>query len=823
MKDDDKAIPSAPNGETEPAKNGYGAEEIKVLEGVEAVRKRPGMFIGDTGQYGLHQLVFELIDNAVDEAQAGFAKNIIVKLMADGTAVVEDDGRGIPVEMHKEQKKSALEVVMCVLHSGGKFEKKAYKVSGGLHGVGLSAVNALSEWCEVEVWRDFHEWYQKYSRGKPITEVEKRGKSAKNGTRVRFKPDGEIFEDVNIRTDIIARRCRELAFINPGLRFTFIDERTKRTEDFKYDGGLTDFVKYLTQGKQKIHEDLVRINGSRNDISVDIAFQYTNRFDEVCLSFVNSINTRDGGTHVSGFRGSLTKILNAIGNERGIIKAKDPVPTGDDYREGLCLVLAAKVPEPLFESQTKARLTNPEVEGIIQSIATDELRKFFDKNTGTARTIIEKSIVACQAREAARKARELVRRKSALTSGDLPGKLADCSTSDKEKSELFIVEGESAGGSAKQGRDRHFQAILPLKGKILNVEKARLDKILHNDEIRTLVLAIGTGIGTEFDIEKLRYNKVIIMADSDIDGSHIRTLILTFFFRYMKSLIEAGHIYIAVAPLYKIKKGKFEQYAFTDQELSRELLKLGTQGINLEFVQSGMKIESDDLRKIADSIIQFEEGLSRLRNAGFDIGKYLLLSEGGKKPLPAFLLRKFSTGDVEFFADEKSMNRKIKELTAGDEAVVHTDEMDVAEEEREFAYTSFEIDSAPMLSKAISDLSGWGIKIEDLLEESSETIKYRLSDGKDSTDAKTIREVFRQLRKFAQKGIDVQRYKGLGEMNPEQLWETTMNPKTRTLIQISLEDAEKADRVFSILMGEEVSDRREFIERHAAEVKFLDI
>jgi len=658
----------------------YTSEAITVLKGLEAVRRRPAMYIGDVSVRGLHHLVYEVVDNSIDEALAGFAKNIEVILNKDGSVSVLDDGRGIPTDIHKEEKRSALEVVMTMLHAGGKFDKNSYKVSGGLHGVGVSVVNALSEWFEAEVYRDGKTWYQKYKRGEPTAPVKLSGKAekGKTGTRITFMPDGQIFKNRVFKFETVAERLRELAFLNPQVRLRILDQRSKTDQEevFHYKGGLVEFVRYIDATRPSIMRKVFFVQGSDKDengrmVEVEAAFQYNDQYSENIFTYVNNINTHEGGTHLVGFRTALTRTLNTYGYKNGVLKEGGVVLTGDDFREGFTGVISVKVPEPQFEGQTKTKLGNSEVKSIVEGVIGPALATWLDENPGDAKRALDKSMRAAEAREAARKARDLTRRKNALSSGGLPGKLADCSLSDPALCELYLVEGDSAGGSAKQGRDRRFQAILPLKGKILNVEKARLHKILENEEIRNIFTAIGAGVGEEFDAEKVRYGKIILMCDADVDGSHIRTLLLTLFYRHMKDLVELGHVYIAQPPLYKLKKGKQEIYAYDDEE-------------------------RDDVIK-------------RLRS---------------KK------------------ADQKE----------GGEAEPHEE---------------------------------GAVVVGD--------------------------------------GVAISRFKGLGEMNPEQLWATTMNPETRTVLQVTIENAADADRTFSILMGDDVEPRREFIEKNAKYVRNLDV
>ena len=660
----------------------YTAEDITVLKGLEAVRRRPAMYIGDVSARGLHHLVYEVVDNSIDEALAGYCKNIEVKINKDGSVTVIDDGRGIPTDMHAEEKKSALEVVMTMLHAGGKFDKNTYKVSGGLHGVGVSVVNALSEWLEVEVRRDGKTFFQKYKKGDPVDPVKMIGKAekGKTGTTTTFMPDGSIFKNRSFKFETIAERLRELAFLNKEVSLEITDLRSKQeeTEHFHFEGGIVEFVKYIDATRPSVMKKPVYAKGSDKDengrmVEVEVSLQYNDQYSENVFSYVNNINTHEGGTHLVGFRTALTRTLNNYGYKNNLVKEDKITLTGDDFREGLTAVVSVKVPEPQFEGQTKTKLGNSEVKSIVESVVGQELANWLEQNPGDAKRIIEKSLRAAEAREAARKARDLTRRKNALDGGGLPGKLADCSINDPEHCELYLVEGDSAGGSAKQGRDRRFQAILPLKGKILNVEKARLHKILENEEIRNIFTAIGAGVGDDFDPAKIRYNKIILMCDADVDGSHIRTLLLTLFFRYMKQLIELGHVYIAQPPLYKIKKGKQEFYAFDEEER--------------------------------------DEVLKRIKN------------------------------------DKK------KEEKDEDEEIV------------------------------------------ELVEEGA----------------------------VAKGGAVISRFKGLGEMNPEQLWSTTMNPESRTVLQVSIENAADADRTFSILMGDEVEPRRQFIEKNAKYVRNLDV
>src|SRR3989339_577762 len=733
----------------------YDATAIKVRGGIEAVRKRPAMYVGDTTARGLHHLVEEVVCNSVDEAIGGFCENINVKINLDGSLTVIDDGRGVPVDTHAETKKSALEVVMTMLHAGGKFEHKSYKISGGLHGVGVSVVNALSEWMEVEVRRDGHVYFQRYEKGEVRSPVEVRGVTKKRGTKVIFKPDPEIFEDTTFSFETIAKRLREYAFLNKGLKITLTDERTDKSETFKYEGGIKAFIKELNEGKEVIHRDIIYFGKEANGTLVEVAMQYNDGYSENVYSFANNINTVEGGTHLSGFRAAITGTLNNYAKGKGIL-SEEKAPTGDDYKEGLTAVISIKLPDPQFEGQTKTKLGNREVQGLVEAVINEQLGIYCEETPSTAKAIINKGIEAARAREAARKARDLTRRKGALSSGNLPGKLADCSSRDVETSEIFLVEGISAGGTAKQGRDRTFQAILPLKGVILNVEKARIDKMLGNEEIRTLICALGTGIGTEeFNVANLRYSKVIIMTDADIDGAHIRTLLLTFFFRQMIELIDKGHIYVAQPPLYKVTKGKKQEYIYDDRELQKKLITLGTDDTVMEFENNKQEAEGREL-----------------------------------------------------------------EILEEDDTV----ESEREQEKAEGVIKVIEYHEGKEIEKTTRMIEGYGLSIDEYFNgNSSKEPRYKLLSGDLEIYACSLNEVLAKIREIGRKGLEIQRYKGLGEMNAEELAETTMNINTRTLLRVKVEDAAKADSIFSILAGKDVQRRREFIEKHSLEVRNLDI
>ena len=805
----------------------YDAESIKVLGGIEAVRKRPAMYIGDTSLRGLHHLVEEVVCNSVDEAVAGFCENISVKINADGCVTVIDDGRGIPVDVHKETKKSALEVVMTMLHAGGKFEHKSYKISGGLHGVGVSVVNALSEWMEVEVRRDGHIYFQRYEKGIVKSPVEVRGVTKKRGTRVIFKPDTEIFEDIAFCYETIAKRLREYAFLNKGLKISLTDERTDKSEIFKYEGGIKEFVKELNEGKETIHRDIIYLEKEADGIIIQVALQYNDGYTENVYSFANNINTIEGGTHLSGFRASLTRTLNSYAKSKGLLD-EDKALTGDDYREGLTAVISIKLPEPQFEGQTKTKLGNREVQGIVEAAVNEKLETYCEETPPTAKAIINKGVEAARAREAARKARDLTRRKGALSGTGLPGKLADCSSRDFESSELFLVEGISAGGTAKQGRDRMCQAILPLKGVIINVEKARIDKMLANEEIRTLISALGTSIGTdEFNIGNLRYSKIIIMTDADIDGAHIRTLLLTFFFRQMVELIEKGHVYVAQPPLYKVTKGKKQEYIYDDRELQKSLIKLGAEGTMLEFEngRKSEKLESAKLGKLIEHLVQMEIFLRIFRKKGVSLEKFLELMNKKSETLP--LYRVSYRGEVGYIYSEEELEKFIKERQKkeGRELeILEEGDAETAREKEEGAIEVVEYHESKDVEKVVKAIEGYGFRIDDFFNGSDDKKqKYKLIHTDMEVYADSLGNVLSKIREIGRKGLEIQRYKGLGEMNAEELAETTMNINTRTLLRVKVEDAAKADAIFSTLAGKDVQRRKEFIEKHALEARNLDI
>ncbi|HNX69229.1 MAG TPA: DNA topoisomerase (ATP-hydrolyzing) subunit B [Candidatus Omnitrophota bacterium] len=838
----------------DPSGGKYDATKIQVLEGVDAVRKRPAMYIGDTTLRGLHHLVYEVVDNSIDEALAGYASRVDVVINADGSCTVLDDGRGIPVDMHKTQKKSALEVVMTTLHAGGKFDNKAYRVSGGLHGVGVSCTNALSEWCEVEVRRDGKAWHQRYERGRPASKVIEKGKTKERGTTVSFMPDKEIFEKTELSFDTLSNRLRELAFLNKGIRITIRDDRDKKDikeHIFLYKGGISEFIQYINRSKNALHKKIFYVDKTKDEVEVEAAFQYNDSYGEDVFSFANNINTVEGGTHMSGFKTAITRATNQYAKSKNLLKDMDAGLTGTDLTEGLAAVISVKVPRPQFEGQTKTKLGNGEVEGIVYSVIYEGLSAFFEENPPVANKIVEKAALAYRAREAARKARELTRRKGALDSASLPGKLADCSDDDPANSEIYLVEGDSAGGSAKQGRDRRFQAILPLKGKILNVEKARIDKILSNEEIRTIITAIGAGIEEEFNLEKLRYYKIILMCDADVDGSHIRTLLLTFFYRKMKKLIEGGHVYIAQPPLYKMKRGKEEQYVQTEEQMNNLLLNFGLEGAVLK--KSGAKgtIEGKNFRELMD-LVQAMTDLERSLARKGILWHRFMEAHDKKKGFPLFLVRALDKNEEIFFYTEKEVEDHVKELGRQRELKAKEEakaaKAEAKEKEKEKAkkdgkkpakkgpepeeseeeavdtrplHELIEIFEAKEFEKARKRLEKYGFDFSDF--EAGEETGFELTVEKETMEVKALRNVLEHIKKNGKDGMTLQRYKGLGEMNPEQLWETTMNPETRTVLKVTLDDAVAADEIFTVLMGDAVEPRRAFIERHAKAVRNLDV
>ncbi len=802
----------------------YDASSIKVLEGLSAVRKRPAMYIGSTGPTGLHHLVYEVVDNSIDEALAGDCDTIKVTIHAEGSVTVEDNGSGIPVDNHPTEKKPAAEVVMTKLHAGGKFDNKAYKVSGGLHGVGVSVVNALSEHLELIVWKDGHLYRQTYVRGIPEGELKQEGKTKKSGTKITFTPDREIFEDTNFSFDTLSSRLRELAFLNKGVTISIRDERVDNAEgkgpkenEFHYKGGISEFVQYLNAARQTVGNKPFYFEKEAEDVMLEIAMQYNDSYNTTLYTFANNINTASGGTHETGFKSALTRALNNYAKDKKLIKDENLSISGNDAREGLVAVVSVKIPNPQFEGQTKAKLGNSEVKGIVDSLFYEELMAYLDENPSIGKIIVNKVLSAMRARAAARKARDLARRRTALDSAALPGKLADCQSQKPEESEIFIVEGDSAGGSAKQARDKKFQAVLPLRGKILNVEKARFDRMLKNEAIRTLITAVGCGIGEEeYDIEKLRYHRVVIMTDADIDGAHIRTLLLTFFFRNMPEIVERGHLYIAQPPLYKVKVGKGERYILDEEKMNRYLIERGAEALNI-IGDDGTKLTGKKLVRYLDNVSRFGRICGFFVRRGYPrdvIENLALLEELNNNSLKDQLRIIDILG--EFAKRLRHLEYEVNYHTERDEE--HFAWRGIVEyEKREIQGTldiDFELLDSPEfteLRKSIDPLSSFA--------KPAITVVY----GEEIQEFERYGEILEFVLKAGRKGIKIQRYKGLGEMNPEQLWDTTMNPEQRRMLQVRMEDAAAADVIFSTLMGDSVPPRRSFIEENALDVRNLDI
>ncbi len=798
----------------------YDAGSIQVLEGLDAVRMRPAMYIGDTFSRGLHHLVYEAVDNSIDEALAGYCTTIEVTIHQNESISVVDNGRGIPVDMHKTEKKPAVEVVLTTLHAGGKFDKDSYKVSGGLHGVGISCVNALSEWFEVEVKRDGAIYHMRFEKGKPASKLTTIGKTKTTGTKVTFKPDRTIFKETNVFSyDILAKRMRELAFLNKGISIKLTDERADKLKEniFLFKGGIISFVEHLSLNKTPLHNKVFYFEKEKDHTSVEVAMQYNDTYNETVYSYANSINTIEGGTHLSGFRSALTRAINNYAKSKKLLK-DDISISGDDTREGLVAVISIKIPSPQFEGQTKTKLGNSEVDGLVASLTLEALSKFFEENPPVANKIVDKALMAARAREAARKARDLTRRKGALDSGGLPGKLADCSEKDPALCELYLVEGDSAGGSAKQGRNRAFQAILPLKGKILNVEKSRLDKILSNEEIRTIITALGAGVSDEFNIEKLRYHKLILMCDADVDGSHIRTLILTLLYRQMPKLVEGGFVYIAQPPLYKVSRGKREEYIQTEKEMNDLILELGTDGVRLTKIDGKKTFTPAQLKEILQALVELEFIVERLKRRAINFVDFVAKYDAKTKKMPRYLVK--SGGKEEFVYSDK----ELAEITKNDEETQYTEIFESEElEEIQGRLDKFEL-----------FLQDYERKNEEqvlLAQDKKDKVKpkallkplFIVEDEKNTIELLSIADLIAFVRATAKKGMHVQRYKGLGEMNPQQLWDTTMDPERRTILKVTLEDAVEVDKTFAMLMGDEVEPRRAFIEMYAHEVKNLDV
>ncbi|MCU1273077.1 MAG: gyrase subunit [Bryobacterales bacterium] len=799
----------------------YDSSSIKVLEGLEAVRLRPAMYIGSTGEMGLHHLVYEVVDNSVDEALAGYATQVDVTIHLDNSVTVIDNGRGIPVDMHEDEGVSAAQVVMTKLHAGGKFDSKSYKVSGGLHGVGVSCVNALSERLELEIWRDGFTWQQEYACGAPKAPLQKSGKAGrKTGTRVTFKPDGSIMEMTKFNFDTLSQRLRELAFLNKGLKITLTDEREEpvKAHEFLYSGGIAEFIKHLNRGKAVLHDKPIYFEGQKDVpngmLTMEVALQYNDGYSENVFSFANNINTVDGGSHLSGFRSALTRTINFYGQQAGLFKDMKENLSGDDVREGLTAVVSVKLPQPQFEGQTKGKL-NSDIQGQIVQFVNEGLGEYFDKNSAVMRKIVSKCIDAARAREAARKARDLTRRKGALDSGGLPGKLADCQEKDPERCELFLVEGESAGGTAKQGRDRRFQAILPLKGKILNVEKARYDRMLGHEEIRALITAIGTGIGKDdFDAAKLRYGKIIIMTDADVDGSHIRTLLLTFFFRHMQELILRGNVFIAQPPLYRIKKGKSEKYIKDEKDFTREIMRRATENLKLEIGKNGkgpkQTIEAGELRTFLMTLDELDQISNKVERKLRDARVVEVLANAA--------LRIDTKAD---FAERANLDQVAAEL----KTVQVKSELKQDEEHSTWTVTYHDSTNAEreigVELAARPEYKRLRVLAKQIARFNEPPFTVLRGEGREAQN--NWRDLLNYVKNEGKRDSSVQRYKGLGEMNAEQLAETTMNPEKRTLLKVRLEDAVESESIFSTLMGEDVESRRKFIEENALEARNLDV
>ena len=823
----------------EPGQQAYTSADLKHLSDRDHVRERFGMYIGDNTSRGLHHLVYEVVDNSIDECMAGHAKHVSVTVNVDGSVTVEDDGRGIPVDRHPqlseemERDVSTLEGVMTVLKFGGKFEKGAYQTTGGLHGVGVTVVNFLSEWCEVEVSREGHAWQQEYQRGEVTGPVRKMGTTTRTGTKTTFKPDPQIFPQTKFSWDVLARRLRELAFLNSGLRIRFLDAASGNQEEYYFERGIEEFVEHLNKASDAVHADVISIRGENQGVSWDIALQYTTEYTESLHSYVNNICTTEGGTHVSGFRAALTRALNAYGKKSGLYK--DLVPTGEDVREGLTTVISIRVPHPQFEGQTKTKLGNGEVEGIINSAVGDFLAKYLEENPKSAKAIVQKGVLAAEAREAAKKAKQLLReRKGALSGGGLPGKLRDCTSRDVERCELYLVEGDSAGGSAEGGRHREYQAILPLRGKIINAYKSRDDKVLANEEVRSVISAIGAGIGEEADLGKRRYDKVVIMTDADVDGSHIRTLLLTFFYRQMYRLVAEGHVYVAQPPLFRVRSKKTVYYVQTEEEMKNQLLDQGL-GEGVFLPGDGREIAGDDMQRLCRTLAGLEDALVALEKRGISLRDHAARRDAATGKLPLYHvyygleerwfttrdeLEKFVTGKEKAAGGELQVGRieeaeAVGDTTPGTAPGTGDDQLVV-----------IDLHEVRSVNAGLKELEGMGFGIESLMPQDrtgSEAPRYTLRRGESEIGLEDLRGLLTAVRRAGEKGLSITRFKGLGEMNAEELRDTTLDPKNRTLLRVTMSDAAAADDLFRVLMGEKVEPRREFIEKHALDVKNLDV
>lgn len=818
----------------------YDASKIQKLEGLEGVRKRPDMYIGDTNERGLHHCVFEIVDNSIDEALAGYCNLIKVSIHNDGSCSVEDNGRGIPVDIHPKYKIPALELVMTNLHAGGKFGKGAYQVSGGLHGVGAKCVNAVSEYFEVEVRKGGKIYKMEFSRGKTTTPMTIIGNTKTTGTKITFIPDPQIFTLTReFKYEILSKRLRELAFLNPGITIELSDERINKRETFNFKNGISEYVQYLNRAKVVVNPKVIYFSGeapaaegSDSLIKVDIALQYNDSYNEQVYAYANSIFNVEGGTHLSGFRTALTRVINNYAKANGLIKDKDPAISGDDCREGLTAVISVKVPEPRFEGQTKTKLSNGEVDGIVQKIVGEKLKYYFETNPSIAKKIIDKCVMAARARDAARKARETVR-KTVLSAGGLPGKLADCSEKDPSLCELYIVEGDSAGGSAKMGRDRKYQAILPIRGKLLNVEKARLDKVLNNNEIRTIITACGTGIGESgegaFDVTKARYHKVVIMTDADVDGSHIRTLLLTFFFRQMRGLIENGYVYIAQPPLYRIKRKKREQYVMNDAEMNKILLTLGSEDVTLTRVRDNFEFPPQKVDKLVEMLSRLETLGHGITRYACSLSTYLDTNREGKLPKYIARVRTGNKEEFKYIFDEDERSKFFVEYGNSEDIFEGNTIREVVDElgnKVQQRINVYEIYEAHQIEKILAEFAKVGLVVQSFTP--TEEPRYILTenlgaDKKNEYKLYSILELVSKIRELGRRGLSIQRYKGLGEMNAKQLYETTMDPNKRSFLKVSIDDAAEADATFSMLMGEDVPIRRAFIEDNALNASYLDI
>ncbi|WP_404310287.1 DNA gyrase subunit B [Neorhodopirellula lusitana] len=837
------AVDASDDGTRSPAANTeYTDKDLQHLSDLEHVRERPGMYIGDTTARGLHHLVYEVVDNSIDEAMAGFAKTVSVVVHNDGSVTVEDDGRGIPITRHDQlseeldREVSTLEGVMTVLKFGGKFEKGAYQTSGGLHGVGVTVVNFLSQWAEVEVSRDGSTWTQEYERGVSMGPIKKGRATQKSGTKVTFKADGQIFSTTKYSFDVLQKRLQELAFLNSGVRIKFLDERNGEGGDYKYDRGIIEFVEHLNRASDAIHSDVINFVGHREGVEYDIAMQYSSEFTETVQSYVNNIHTIEGGTHVSGFRSALTRMLNNYGKKEGLFKAT--TPTGDDFREGLTAVISVRVPHPQFEGQTKTKLGNGEVDGIITSGVGEQLAKYLEENPRVAKTIVRKGLLAAEAREAARKAKDQLRkRKDALGGGGLPGKLRDCISKNMEECEVYLVEGDSAGGSAEGGRMREFQAILPLRGKIINAYKSREDKVLANEEVQSMIQAIGTGIGADQDLTRRRYNKVIIMTDADVDGSHIRTLLLCFFYRQMYQLVAAGHVYVAQPPLFRVSQGKTRYYVQSEEEMKSQLLDRGLNDTIFE-AEDGRRIEADQMRALAGALAGMEDAILALERRGVSLRVHSMRFDPVSGKLPPLLIALqgeenwFHTlEEVEKFLVDRGAVLDVdlaeennEDDSSGEEAAKAEADMDAPE--RLVAHLT-ELHEVRTINGGLKDLQPLGFCLDDLIpaeRTGATTARFEIVRGEDvRRPLEDLRSLLPEIRAAGEKGLAVTRFKGLGEMNAEELRETTLDPANRTLIKVNLTDAGAADEMFRLLMGDKVEPRREFIETHALDVRNLDV